>query len=68
MSKCGCRPIEWKDTQLRFPGRIEFCPLHAAAEELLKIVKDVQDEFGDKEFTAHMKDVISRAAGKGDAR
>lgn len=76
MSKpCGCaitRYIDGLSDELG-PERIEYCPLHASAGEMLtllkeskKVVEDAYAPLGDnlKALVYRIKKIISRAEGK----
>ena len=72
MNKCGCKIV--MKTELAFADidtddyKIEYCPLHAAAEEMLKALKESLDELEGMgcrlEVIQRVDKTISRASGK----
>ena len=67
MSKCGCR--YYSDGQWSWHDIQEFCPLHAAAPELLAVVKECRKIAitPDCEL-ARMIDHVLRSIEKGGAK
>lgn len=58
---CGCRVAE--DASLRYTGEILYCPLHAAARELLRALKALLNApvSGDPSVIAEREQVRERA-------
>lgn len=61
--KCGCKIYMVPDNNLKPKPTIGFCPLHAAAGEMLKMIKTVHREGAGMHYEA-ISELISRAEGK----
>lgn len=63
MEKCGCRP--WTAPGNEFDHfHIGYCPLHAAAPELLDLARWVRDSFKADERPENVDALIARAESK----
>jgi len=43
--KCGCHVRAHLDDNKTLTGSINFCPLHAAAPEMLEALKDIVEQY-----------------------